>query len=188
MYILNQQPKFFPTHRHIAEHWEWLGRAVGTFGFLEDVLRRAIFAITGTQTYATNVEAEAALEKWADTLINNVLGLELGGLILSFVKAVKDNPNCKVENFDDLVVQLNKAKELRNLLSHASWQVPNDEGKALPHFIRRRDKQVNLTKMDADYLREVQLGTAELCCAIMSIITSMGWQFPGSNGPRNPVW
>ena len=44
-----QLPANYPTHRHGAEFWDALGRAVATFGFLEWVLGRAIFALTGTR-------------------------------------------------------------------------------------------------------------------------------------------
>jgi hypothetical protein len=37
-------PASFPTHRHSAAFWENLGRTVATFGFLEEVLGKAIFA------------------------------------------------------------------------------------------------------------------------------------------------
>ena len=42
-------PENFPTHRHSAEFWECLGRAVATFGFLEEVLGKAIFSFTATR-------------------------------------------------------------------------------------------------------------------------------------------
>ena len=35
-------PADFPTHRHKSEFWEKLGRAVATYGFLEEVLGKAI--------------------------------------------------------------------------------------------------------------------------------------------------
>jgi hypothetical protein len=43
-------PASFPTHRHSAAFWENLGRTVATFGFLEEVLGKAIFAFTATKT------------------------------------------------------------------------------------------------------------------------------------------
>ena len=36
-------PDGFPTHGHEAAFWESLGRAVATFGFLEEILEKAIF-------------------------------------------------------------------------------------------------------------------------------------------------
>lgn len=42
-------PALFPTHLHDGSFWEALGRAVATFGFLEEALGKAIFVFTGTR-------------------------------------------------------------------------------------------------------------------------------------------
>ena len=47
--------------------WENLGRTIATFGFLEEVLGKAIFAFTATTRYPES-EVEAAFEKWLPTL------------------------------------------------------------------------------------------------------------------------
>jgi hypothetical protein len=49
-FILNHKalPPQYPTNMHGAEFWEALGRAVATFGFLEEVLGKAIFSFTAT--------------------------------------------------------------------------------------------------------------------------------------------
>jgi hypothetical protein len=48
---LDGVPDGFPTHRHEVAFWESLGRAVATFGFLEEVLGKAIFSFTATRPY-----------------------------------------------------------------------------------------------------------------------------------------
>ena len=184
---LEQLVANYPTHRHDAQLWEWLGRTVATFGFLEEVLRKAVFALTGTRRYETDELAKDAYKSWLGP-IERALTAELGSLIPMFDKSVRDHPDCHVDDFEELIEDLTKAKELRNLLCHASWQTPNDEGKALPFFVRKKDKLANQTVMDADYLQQVQRGTAELSGVVVSVVTSMGWQFPGSNGHGKPVW
>jgi hypothetical protein len=164
-----------------------LGRSVATFGFLEEVLKKAIFALTGTRGVAPEESSEAAIEAWIVKL-KVVQPAQLGELIPLFEKAVNEHPDCKVENFNELLEDLTKAKDLRNLLCHASWRIPNDEGKALPFFVRKKDRLANKTTMDIEYLKQVQRGTAELCGAVVSVVTSMGYQFPGSNGPGKPIW
>ena len=44
-------PFLWPTHRHTSQFWEQLGRTVATFGFLEEVLGKAIFAFTASRRY-----------------------------------------------------------------------------------------------------------------------------------------
>lgn len=65
MYLLDRDrlPSDFPTHRHSSEFWEQLGRAVATFGFLEEILKKAIFALTATRPYTPD-EIEEAFSKW----------------------------------------------------------------------------------------------------------------------------
>lgn len=46
---IDKLPANFPTHRHDPAFWEALGRTVATFGFLEEVLGKAIFAFTATR-------------------------------------------------------------------------------------------------------------------------------------------
>ncbi len=60
-------PPLFPTHRHAPRFWEQLGRAVATYGHLEEVLGKAIFALTATRRYDES-EIEDAFKKWLPTL------------------------------------------------------------------------------------------------------------------------
>lgn len=55
------------THLLAASFWEQLGRVVGTFGALEEVLGKAILALTGTRRIE-EAEAPQALEVWGKTL------------------------------------------------------------------------------------------------------------------------
>ena len=50
-------PVSYPTHAHQPEFWEALGRSVATFGFLEEVLLKAIFALTAT-THISEAETK----------------------------------------------------------------------------------------------------------------------------------
>ena len=52
-------PDRFPTHRHEAGFLEEPDRMVATFGFLEEVLGKAIFAFTGTRPYSEEEVREA---------------------------------------------------------------------------------------------------------------------------------
>ncbi len=64
---VNGLPALFPTNQIDATFWESLGRTVATFGYLEHVMGRAIFALTATKPYKAS-EIEAAYEKWLPRL------------------------------------------------------------------------------------------------------------------------
>jgi hypothetical protein len=172
-------PSLFPTQRHTSKFWEALGRAIATFGFLEEVLGKAIFAFTATRSYPEN-EIEAAYNKWLPTL-EKALTDQLGNLTDSYGKAIRDNTEATVEGLDELLGDLRKASTIRNVLCHGSWRVPDSDGRSLPLFVNKQ-KMIWETPIDVAYLEQTQKAVAELACNIINTVTGNGWQFPGSNG------
>jgi hypothetical protein len=178
-------PPLFPTHRHSAMFWENLGRTIATFGFLEEVLGKAIFAFSATTSYPEN-EVEAAFEKWLPTLERALID-PLAGLVDAYAKAVRNNPEAAITNLEDLLSELRKASVIRNVLCHGSWRTPAANGKSLPCFVNRQ-KMVWDTSIDIAYLQQTQRAVAELACEVVTTVTRMGWQFPGSRGPGKAVF
>lgn len=177
-------PGNFPTHRHPGEFWEALGRTVATFGFLEEVLGKAIFSFTATRKIPEN-QIEAEFKKWLPTL-QRALSDPLNGLIDAYGKAVRDNKAATITNLDSLLEALRNAALLRNVLCHGSWQAPDEQGRSVPFFVDKKNR-IFETPIDIPYLRQVQLHVVELACNIIDTVTHMGWQFPGSSGPGNPI-
>lgn len=172
-------PLNFPTHAQESYFWECLGRTVATFGFLEEVLAKAIFAFTATTKYAED-EIEEAYSKWIPTLEKS-LSDQLGGLIDTYGKAVRNNSEATIGNIDDLLYDLRAVSKMRNVLCHGSWRNPDENGASVPFFVTRQ-KEVFETPVDIVFLNQVQKHAVELICAVMNSVTHMGWQFPGSNG------
>lgn len=92
-------PALYPTHLHRPEFWEVLGRTVATFGFLEEVMAKAVFALTGTREIPEE-ELTATFEKWIPKL-ERALSDPLGGLIIAFEKAPKVHPEAIISNPDE---------------------------------------------------------------------------------------
>ncbi|MHB0925187.1 MAG: hypothetical protein ACYC1F_01610 [Gallionellaceae bacterium] len=182
----NKLPTLFPTHLHSAQFWEHLGRTVATFGFLEEVLGKAIFAFTATRSYSSEEEAEAAYEEWLPKL-ERALTDQLWNLAESYEKVARENPDLTTENVDELVKDIKAATKIRNVLCHGSWRVPDNNGKSLPLFINKQN-EIFETQIDIAFLQQVQLHVAELACAIVNSVTHMGWQFPGGGGPGKTMW
>jgi hypothetical protein len=175
----NNLPPLFPTHLHSAPFWEALGRTIATFGFLEEVLGKAIFAFTATTGYPEG-EVDAAYEKWLPTLERALID-QLANLINAYGKAVRSNPEATITNLDDLLNELRKASVIRNVLCHGSWRTPDAGGKSLALFVNKQ-KLVWDTPIDAAYLEQTRKAVAELACEVITTVTHMGWQFPGSRG------
>ncbi len=181
-YIVNKdaQPPQFPTHRHQPEFWEGLGRVVATFGFLEDTLGKAIFALTATRQYPED-EIEEEYRKWLPKL-EKALMSTLNPLIDTFAKEVRDHPSTTISNLDELLEDLRKAATFRNVFCHGSWPPPDENERSVPVFVNRQKMYFD-TPVDLKLLAQMQAFTAELCGEVINVVTHMGYQFPGSNGP-----
>ncbi len=178
-------PEYYPTHAHEPVFWEALGRAVATFGFLEEVLLKAIFAITATTTYEED-KVEAAYKAWVPTLTRS-LSDPLGNLIGTYGKAVRNNTSSNIENFDALLEDLWKASKIRNAICHGSSHAPDSEGLSIPFYVNRQGEIFD-TPIGLAFLTQLRKETTDLACAVIETVTHMGWQFPGSNGPGRVVF
>lgn len=185
-YIVDKKnlPENFPTHRHSGEFWEELGRTVASFGFLEEVLGKAIFSFTATREFPED-QIAAEFEKWLPTL-QRALSDPLGSLVDAYGKAVRNNTAATIVNLNDLLEDLRKAATLRNVLCHASWRAPDKQGRSIPFFVDKKNR-IFETPIDVAYLRQVRAHVVALTSKIIDTVTHMGWQFPGSGGPGNPV-
>lgn len=177
-------PADFPTRHHKDRFWEALGRTVATFGFLEQVLGKAIFAFTGTREYP-NDEIDAAFEAWLPTL-ERALSDPLMGLIEKYGAELKKHPGATISNRTEMIEDLKAAAALRNVLCHGSWRAPDAEGRSVPLYVTRAGDVFD-TAVDIEFLDQTRAHTIELICAVMDTVTHMGWQFPGSAGPGRPI-
>ncbi|MBW8832859.1 MAG: hypothetical protein JF606_26395 [Burkholderiales bacterium] len=186
-HVINRDalPDKFPTHLHDPEFWEALGRAVATFGFLEDALSKAIFALTATTPYK-EAEIEEAYKAWLPKL-EKALADPLGNLINTYGNSVRDHGGAKVENFEQLLEDLRKVSSIRNVICHGSWGLPDHNGATVPSFVNRQ-KEVFDTPVNKSFLQQIQRGTTDLACMVISTVTCTGWQFPGTTGPGKAIW
>src|SRR5690606_32245141 len=86
----------------------------------------------------------------------------------------------------ELIADLRAAAVVRNVMCHGSWGMPDDADRSLPLFVNKRIEKFE-TPIDIAYLEQLQRHTAELACAVINTVTHMGWQFPGSSGPEDPI-
>lgn len=178
-------PENFPTHRHDPQFWEELGRTVATFGFLEETLGKAIFAFSATTEYNEDAVSEA-LERWQKQL-EKALSDPLGGKIAAYERAVKAHGGLEMSNFEELIADLRAAGQVRNALCHGSWRPPNSQGASRAHFVDR-DQRRFTSLVDKNFLKQTRKHVTELYATVVSTVTCMGWQFPGSDGPGEPIW
>lgn len=111
-------PVSFPTHCHPPRFWEQLGRTIATFGFLEEVLGRAIFAFTATREYDAH-EIEAAFGAWLP-ILEKALTDSLCDLADAYAKSVRENQGLRIQDVEELVVSIKETAAVRNALCHGS--------------------------------------------------------------------
>jgi hypothetical protein len=179
-------PASYPTHLHPPLFWEQLGRTIATFGFLELVLGKAIFAFTATRKYNSEDEAYKAFEEWLPKL-ERALTDQLCNLAESYGKAVRENQDSTIENIDQLVRDIKEATKIRNILCHGAWDPPDVEGKSMPSFVNK-NLEICETRFDVQLLRQVQDHVTTLACDVIDTVTDMGWKFPGGSGPGETIW
>lgn len=186
-YVIDRDklPGDFPTHRHDAAFCEELGRAVATFGFIEEMLGKAIYALTGTREFDPEGEPDA-FNTWIKTL-EKALTDQLGGLIIGYEKALAENPRTKGKDYSAQLEELRQAKDIRNALCHGSWSKPDDQGHSVPKFVNRK-LLVFDTPVDVQFLVQTRAGLRHIICDILDSVTSVGYQFPGSDGPGEKLW
>lgn len=178
-------PVDYPTHAQSAQFWEELGRTIAVFGFLEEMLGKAIFALTGMKEFDPEGDPDA-FGDWIKTL-EKALVDQLGGLILAYERALAANDKTKGRNYAGFIDDLKKVKDIRNVLCHGSWGKPDDQGKTVPKFVNRK-LAVFDTPVGIEFLRTTRKEVVHLTCAVLDSVTSLGFQFPGSESPGQVLW
>jgi hypothetical protein len=178
-------PSEWPTNGMAAAFWEELGRTVATFGALERTLGKAIFAISATTEIQDGDDGDAEIKAWHKRL-KEALNGTLVPLTRSLKEVIERNPSDTFENFDELYEDLKRAASIRNLLTHAMWGIADEVGANKPHFVDRK-MQVSDTDINIKYLQQVRAHTVGLICSVISVVTSRGIRFPGTQGPGEPV-
>lgn len=175
-------PDNFPTHRHTREQWEALGRVVATFGFLEEVLGRAIYTVTATKQVSEE-DAEAEVAKWVVTL-ERALDDPLGKLIDSYEKALANRPEAAGAMKEARLSfhALREANVIRNALCHGSWQSPDGDGRSKLRYVDKR-RGVFDTAVDLKFLQQTRQGVVELICDVIDSVAHLGLKFPGRGLP-----
>jgi hypothetical protein len=180
-----QLPSQWPTGFLAAQFWEQLGRTIATFGLLEEVLGKAIFAFTATTEYSAE-NAAKLIPKWHKQL-EQALTDTLWPLSEAYGKAVRELLDAQVRYVGDLVEDIKRASKIRNALCHGSWHTPDTPGKADLHYFDKNDGKLG-TRIDIPWMRQVQAHVVDLICSVINSVTIMGWEFPGGAGPGEPIW
>ncbi|WP_444454006.1 hypothetical protein ACTTAI_02475 [Rhodobacter capsulatus] len=181
---IDQMPEAWPTNRLSSEFWAELGRTVATFGFLEECLSKAYFALSA-RTPCLPENAEQAVADWQKTL-EQAVSEPLGKRIQLFEKACRSHPDVDPEKHERLFVELGRGKELRDVICHASWSNCTSSCSAYPLFVSRK-MNVLQQEINIGFLQTTRRATAEQILGVINVVTMLGYRFPGTNGPGEDI-
>ena len=176
-------PEDWPTQKAEPAFWEELGRAVATFGFLEDQIPRFLLALEGSRDAKEYTEDE--VEKWVGSLERS-LSDPLGPLVRRVKRAVERDARIAEENGVEFIGRLQKLSEWRNALCHGAWVRFDRSGRAqLRHFSRRGKKEVMqlCNELSKEDIAAIRSETVSVTHWLVQEIASIGVRFPGSELP-----
>ncbi len=181
----------WPTHKGSPAFWEELGRAIASFGFLEDTLTRTYFALTATRRYKCKEEVEKVFEEWKKSLELSLTD-SLGNLINKIDKAFKDDDRFSEDIRSAVVDRLNEVRVWRNALCHGTWDsfAENGDSAHLRYFRKTPDgpEQLDNGFLHQSEIARIRRATVETAQNLINIVISNNLQFPGSESPGKTIF
>lgn len=178
----NKLPAEWPTHRGTPAFWEELGRAVAAFGFLEDTLARACFALTAIREYASIVEAEAAFPKWRMKLERSLTDT-LTSLTSRLREAFENDDRVPADVGSDIVRRLRDLAVWRNVHCHGAWVRFDADGSARLRYFRRTGdgpEALDRFSLSSQDIASVRAATVDITICLVDAVACTGVPFPGT--------
>ena len=184
MTYLVHVPDEWPTYHCPPDLWEELGRTIATFGFLEDVIKRAGLAVS----YPGRNITEQDYKEWEQWLESSVSD-PMGRLIDRFAKHLKPDAHLSQERITSIMKRLKSAAELGNALCHGAWtDYEPATGEATVRFFPRNDwRKYHEFCVSRSKLARIRRETTDITRELIGAVVSKGIQLPGSSSPGKPV-
>lgn len=156
-----------------------LGQCVASFGWLEEVLKRTIYALDRARLADDLRPAE--MQNWVERM-GQLADDSMGTLIEQLDAAMRRHPGLR--DRDQITEALGRAKLQRNLLCHASWRPTGDAGRWHPAFVGGRG-EVQDAPLSLAELASIQAATLDLGGRVLAVMRATGvmGRWPGDDGP-----
>lgn len=173
------------THYLLPEEFAAaLGQAVATFGWLEEVLKRALFSLERVRL-AKDLSAPE-MGRWRHHM-TDIADDSLGTLIEQLDGALRRHPG--IADRDQLNDRLVVLKHQRNLICHASWSPTADKARWRPAFVAMKGESVpdTMSAAELDGIRHQTEAAGRRLIAIMRMTGIAGEWIGEDGGPEHPA-
>lgn len=147
-----------------------LGQCVADFGWLEEIIKRTIYALD--KVHLAGDLTERQMQGWLKRM-ESVADDSLGTLIEQLDNAMRRHPGLR--DRDEITDLLNEIKLQRNLLCHASWHPTDDPGRWLPAFVSSRG-EIQTQALSVADLDAIRCATAAIGARVRRVMRATGEQ------------
>ncbi|RDW12528.1 hypothetical protein [Paracoccus thiocyanatus] len=145
-----------------------LGHCVASFGWLEEIIKRTIYALDRARLADDLSEAE--LQIWL-TRMGAIADDSMGTLIDQLDAAMRRYPGLRDRN--KITDRLGEIRLERNLLCHASWRPAEDRARWHPAFVNTRG-EVQRQPLGIDDLERIRESTVEIGTRVLRVMRATG--------------
>ncbi|MDS9468441.1 hypothetical protein RGQ15_12770 [Paracoccus sp. MBLB3053] len=147
-----------------------LGQCVANFGWLEEIIKRTIYALDKARLADDLTQRE--LHGWLSRM-GNLADDSMGTLIEQLDAAMRRHPGLR--DRDRITDLLNEIRQYRNLLCHASWRPTADPDRWHPAFVSNKgeifDKDMAIGDLD-----QIRDKTVKIGALVMRVMRATGEQ------------
>lgn len=147
-----------------------LGQAVASFGWLEEIIKRTIYALDRARLADDLTHKE--LQTWL-THMDNIADDSMGTLIEQLDAAMRRHPGLRERI--RITDRLSEIKQRRNLFCHASWRPAEEKGRWHPAFVNTKGEVFDQS-FSAEDLEASRLATIDIGRRVLRVMRATGVQ------------
>lgn len=145
-----------------------LGQCVANFGWLEEIIKRTIYALDKARLADDLTQKQ--LHGWL-TRMGNLADDSMGTLIEQLDSAMRRHPGLR--DRDRITDRLNAIKHDRNVLCHASWRPTEDPARWHPAFVGTGG-EIYDKDLTIEDLNTIRLATVEIGSRVLRVMRATG--------------
>lgn len=159
-----------------------LGQAVAAFGWLEEIIKRTIYSLDRVRLAGDLTEAE--LKRWLRQM-EELADDSMGTLVEQLDAALRRHPG--IVDRAEINDRLQRVKQQRNVLCHASWRPSSAKERWHPAFVNAKGEPPP-DDLDAAEIEAIRTETHAIGQRLIAIMraTGIAGRWVGDDEAQNP--